>query len=187
MNDNNDTDLLVDDLEALKAQADRLGVKYHPSISAEKLSEKLKAALETQPEEKVAPAAAETKPKETEDQRRLRLKREAEKLVRIRVTCMNPNKKAFEGEVFTVGNSVVGTFRKYVPFDAPDGWHVPNIIYEMLKERQCQIFVETRDERGNRGKKGKLIKEFAIEVLPSLSEKELKELARRQAMRKSVD
>jgi hypothetical protein len=38
------------------------------------------------------------------------------------------------------------------------------------------------DQRGNKVRRGRLIAEFAIEELSPLSEKELKELAQRQAM-----
>lgn len=41
-----DTDLQSQsELEALKARADLLGVTYHPSIGAEKLREKINAAM----------------------------------------------------------------------------------------------------------------------------------------------
>lgn len=172
-----DTDLpVVDELTALKARADMMGVKYHPSISLEKLKEKITAHLN----------AEEDKPVAEPEMDRAALQRNASELMRIRVTCMNPAKKEWEGEIFTVGNSVVGTFKKYVPFNADEGWHVPRIIYEQLKERECQVFTTVRDLRGNSTRKGKLIKEFAIEVLPNLTEEEIKELAQRQAMAKSV-
>ena len=172
-----DTDLpVVDELTALKARADMMGVKYHPSISLEKLKEKITAHLN----------AEEVKTEAAPEMDRAALQRSASELVRIRVTCMNPAKKEWEGEIFTVGNSVVGTFKKYVPFNADEGWHVPRIIYEQLKERECQVFTTVRDARGNSTRKGKLIKEFAIEVLPNLTEEEIKELAQRQAMAKSV-
>ena len=77
--------------------------------------------------------------------------------------------------------------KKFVPFNADDGWHVPYVIYQQLKERQCQIFQTATDARGNKVRKGKLIKEFAIEVLPPLTKEELEELARRQAMAKAID
>ena len=174
-----DTDLpVVDELTALKERADLIGVKYHPSISLEKLRDKVNAALS---DDQKAPEAEAPKKNS-----RLEAQRKASALVRIRVTCMNPAKKEWEGEIFTVGNSTVGTFKKYVPFNADEGWHVPWIIYEQLKERECQVFVTKRDERGNTTRTGKMIKEFAIEVLPDLTEEELKDLAQRQAMAKSV-
>lgn len=177
-------EVVQDELSALKARADLLGISYHPSIGVEKLREKLAAALEdTEPKNEGTGIGAEA---ETKEQKRLRLLQEATKLVRIRVTCMNPAKKEWEGEIITVGNNVVGTIKKYIPFNADEGWHVPHIMYEMLKERQCQVFVSTKTKNGVTIRQGKLIKEFAIEVLPPLTEEELKDLAQRQAMSKSV-
>lgn len=174
-----DNDLpVVDELTALKERAELMGVKFHPSISLEKLREKVNAALNS--------SDAPTEEEKPKNNSRLEAQRKASELVRIRVTCMNPAKKEWEGEIFTVGNSTVGTFKKYIPFNADEGWHVPRIIYEQLKERECQIFVTKRDERGNTTRSGKLIKEFAIEVLPQLTAEELKDLAQRQAMAKSV-
>lgn len=165
----------TDELATLKARADMLGVKYHPSISLEKLREKVNASLAPEQKEVAAPVVD-----------RAELQRKASELVRIRVTCMNPAKKEWEGEIFTVGNSVVGTFKKYVPFNADEGWHVPRIIYEQIKARECQIFVTVKGPRGNTTRQGKLIKEFAIEVLDPLTEEELRDLAQRQAMSQSV-
>lgn len=178
------TEIVQDELSTLKARADLLGVSYHPSIGVEKLREKLAAAMEdTEPKNEGTGIGA---PVESEAQKRLRLMQEATKLVRIRVTCMNPAKKEWEGEIITVGNAGVGTYKKYIPFNADEGWHVPNIIYQALQERQCQVFVSTKTKNGVTIRQGKLIKEFAIEVLPPLTEEELKDLAQRQAMAKSV-
>lgn len=180
---------MPDELSALKVRADLLGIKYHPSISLEKLRTKVNDSVEaasgdvTKDDEPAVVAAVEETPAQT----RMRLKLEANELIRIRVTCMNPAKKDWDGEIFTAGNSAVGSFTKFVPFvDADDGWHVPRIIYNQLVQRQCQVFVTTRDARGNTSRKGKLIKEFAIEVLPPLTAEELQDLAQRQAMAKTV-
>jgi hypothetical protein len=185
----NDTDeiLVQDELTTLKARADLLGVSYHPSIGLEKLREKVNAAAEgKKPAPEVAtPVAA--KAVETANQVRARLKRAALELVRIRVTCMNPAKAEWEGEIITAGNAAVGSVTKFVPFNVEDGWHVPRIIYTQLVERQCQIFTTTTDSRGNKTRKGKLIREFAIEVLPPLTAEELRDLAQRQAMANAID
>lgn len=181
--------VVQDELDALKARANLLGVKFHPSISLEKLREKVNAAVTSDgaaTSEEEAKDPAEPK-QETIGEKRKRLKTEALKLVRIRLTCLNPAKKEWEGEIITVGNSLIGSVKKFVPFNADDGWHVPHVIYQQLKERQCQIFYTATDARGNKVRKGKLIKEFAIEVLPPLTKEELGELARRQAMAKAID
>jgi len=186
MSTDNET-LVQDELVTLKARADLMGVKYHPSISADKLREKIAAALADREPEVVEPEKAPTKEVESENALRIRKRREAAELVRVRVTCMNPIKKEWDGEIFTAGNSVVGSFSKYVPFNVDEGWHVPRIILNQLEDRRCQIFHTVTDSRGNKTRKGKLIKEFAIEVLPQLTKEELEELARRQAMAHSID
>ena len=181
------------ELDELKARADLMGVTYHPSIGLEKLREKVNAAVNSKPTDD-APVqdtgpteVAAVATQETENQRRLRRKREASELVRIRLTCMNPNKREWEGEIFSAGNSLVGTFTKYVPFNVDDGWHVPQIILEMIRARQCQIFYTEKSRNGVNVRKGKLIKEFNVEVLPPLTPAELHDLAQRQAMAKSID
>lgn len=175
----NEEELVVDELEVLKARADKLGIKYHPSISLAKLKEKVSEGLKDETPEEVVTV----KPgKETDVQLKARKRREANALIRIRVSCMNPNKKEWDGEIITTGNTNTGTIKKFVPFNSDEGYHVPHMIYEQLLQRQCQVFVTVKDNRGNKVRKGKLIKEFAIEVLPPLTEKELKELAQRQAM-----
>lgn len=206
MSTDNDENLTPqDELSALKARADMLKISYHPSIGLEKLREKVNAALaadgpvapdtpenssqppadtETKTETQTNPEVAAAPAKESDGEKRARLKREANELVRIRVTCMNPAKKDWKGEIFTVGNSLVGSFKKYVPFNADDGWHVPRIILKQIQERQCQIFVNEATQGGVTKRKGKMIKEFAVEILPPLTQKELDELARRQAMAK---
>ena len=114
-NETLEDDLIVpDELTSLKSRADLLGINYHPSIGVEKLREKIAAAM-SDPADK-----PETKENETEGQKRQRQMQEASKLVRIRLTCMNPFKKDWDGEFFTVGNSVVGSYTKYVPFNSKD-------------------------------------------------------------------
>lgn len=102
------------------------------------------------------------------------------KLVRVNVTCLDPMKKEYLGEIFTVGNDVIGSVRKYIPFNTTDGWHVPKIILDQLKEKECQIFNTIKDDRGNNIRTGKTIKAYVIQELPPLSEEELKELAKVQ-------
>lgn len=200
---------VVDELASLKSRAETLGITFHPNIGLEKLREKVNAVIngtaqasevstkaagptidlaKTQADTEEAAEAEEQAEQpavreETLLERRARKRREANKLVRIRLVCMNPAKKEWEGEVFTSGNSLVGSFTKFVPFNTDEGWHVPGIIYNMIKDRQCQIFVA--GPKGV-GRVGKMIKEFAVEILPDLTPEELHELAQRQAMAGSV-
>lgn len=185
--DNDDALVTQDELTSLKARADLLGLSYHPSIGLEKLREKVNAATSSSDKQEKAASAVVEAVEETEGQRRNRKKREANELIRIRVSCMNPAKAEWDGEIFTAGNSLIGSFTKYVPFNAEDGWHVPRVILNQIQQRQCQVFTTVRDARGNSSRKGKLIKEFAVEILTNLTPEELHELAQRQAMAKSID
>lgn len=172
-----------DELSILKSRADLMGISYHPSIGVEKLREKVAAALSDKPDEVTV-----TKPGvESEQERLANLRNEQLALVRIRLTCMNPMKAEWEGEIITVGNTLVGTISKYVPFNADEGWHVPRILLDTLQDRQCQVFTTVKSKNGINVRKGKLIKEFAIEILPPLTQDELKELAQRQAMSATAD
>lgn len=203
-----DKELQAKELENLKSRAKTLGIKFHPATGAKKLAEKIQAHLDAlesgKPEEsvKAAPAAvAESKGKannpvlqkalakaapETERQRHNRKRKEASRLIRIRVVCMNPNKKEWEGEMFTVSNSVVGTFKRFVQFNAEDGWHVEQIIYNAMKERKYQEWITKKGPRGNKVREGKLVNEFSIEILNPLTGEELGELAQRQAMANNI-
>lgn len=189
MSNDNDEVLVQDELTTLKARAQMLGLSFHPSIGLEKLREKVNAATTgAVPEEPVAKAVPQVVVPETPAQIRVRLKQDAMRLVRIRVTCMNPAKSEWDGEIMTTGNAVVGSVKKFIPFTgAEDGWHVPYIMYEQLRDRQCQVFSTVTDSRGNKVRRGKMIREFAIEVMPQLTPAELAELAQRQAIAKSID
>ena len=173
----------LDELTLLKQRAQTLGIKFHPSIGLGSLRSKVSAALTGEDAEEAAEEPVPEAPAaESRIQMRNRLRKEASALVRVRVTCMNPNKKEWKGEIFTASNSIVGTFRKYVQFNTEEGWHVPQIILNMIKARQFQTFYTIKNERGVAVRKGKLVPEFAVEVLPPLTEKELLELSRRQAL-----
>lgn len=176
------TEIAQDELQTLKARADLLGIQYHPSIGLEKLKEKLSAAMSDAPKEPEKVVIAVSAAQESESQMLQRMRDEQLTLVRIRLSCMNPNKAEWQGELFTFGNTLIGAHTKFVPFNAEDGWHVPKALLDTLLDRQCQIFVTGKTKNGVSIRQGKLIKEFAIEILPPLTKEELQELAQRQAM-----
>ena len=177
-------EIIQDELSVLKERADQMGVSYSRNIGAEKLRARIADALTDQEPVVEAPKKEAV---ETAGQRRNRLRKEASALVRVRITCMNPNKREWQGEIFTVSNAVVGTFRNYVPFNIDDGWHIPEIILQQVKARQCQIFKTVNGPRGEKLRKGTLIPEFSIDVLSPLTDKELSDLAKRQAMAGSIE
>ena len=191
---------MVNELETLKARADMMGIKYHPATGVDKLRLKIQAKLDGKKvEEELEEFSEVTIPKNTSKPEQAlteaefkilnskETRRKAGSLIRCRVTCMNPNKKGWEGEIISVGSAKLGTFKKYIPFNAEDGWHIPYIIVEAMKERKCSFFNVTTDAKGNKVAKAKQINEFSIEELPSLTKEELKELARRQSMMRGED
>ena len=165
------------ELDSLRARADQLGIDYRHNTGVAKLRNLVNQALS--PAVESAPKIAA---KKTETQLVAEARDEAGKLIRIRITCMNPNKKNWEGEIFSVGSAKLGTFKKFVPFDAPDGWHVPNIIYNMIKERKCSVFHTSTSPSGAKTRKSKLVPEFSIEILSPLTPEELRNLTRQQAL-----
>jgi hypothetical protein len=142
-----------------------------------------------------APLPPEAPPRrltKQEQQNALRhqLIRESMALVRCRITNLNPSKKDLPGEIFTVANRYIGTVRKYVPYGevTDNGYHIPKCIYDQLVDRRFQNIRTVKDKRtGTPRVDSSWAKEFAIEVLPQLTEQELKDLALAQAAAGSID
>ncbi len=184
----------AEQIASLKSRLDLMGVKYHHSLGIDKLQTLVAQGLEeaSRPKEEQAIAPA-FEPMDIEDvietigARRARLRREAGTLVRIIVANMNPEKRDWDGDTYSVGNSVVGQYKKFVPFNNEQGWHVPQIVVNHMLEKQCQIWVNKKNERGQKVKVGKLINELNVQILPALSQQQLDELGRRQAMNHSID
>jgi hypothetical protein len=180
-----EAEVQIDELTLLKQQADKIGLKYHPSIGVDALRTKIAEALTSpgpvvnEPEAKPVAAAP------NKMSRRKELQMEALKLVRLRITNLNPQKKDLQGEIFTVSNSFIGDVKRFVPFGetTEDGTHLEWVIYKQLKARRF-LQVKTRKDPRHPGQMivdQKWVPEFALEVLDQLTEEELKELARTQA------
>ena len=194
------------ELDSLKQRADIMGINYHPNIGVDKLKEKIaekttdkaEANAETDPDVSVEYAqeevdtikAAEVAGKadvftpgkqQTASQISAERSKEATRLVRVRVSNMNPLKGSMLGEIFSVGNSKIGFLKKYVPFNAEAGWHVPHMIVQHMREKKFLSHFEVK-VNGKKVNKHKLIPEYAIEIMTPLTEKEIHELKQRQLM-----
>ncbi|NRA77138.1 MAG: hypothetical protein HRU18_02925 [Pseudoalteromonas sp.] len=185
------------EIQILKEKADSLEIQYPGNISLAKLKELLFDGDVTEPEAPVVKQDTseprQGTPKEVaKDKAKLRAqviaqkRKEANRLVRVMITCMNPDKGEHPGEIFTVANSIVGTIRKFVPFQSDQPFHVPQMILNIMRERKCQIFVNKRLSNGQVVKKGKLINEFAIEVLDKISKEELQTIKTKQLAQDSI-
>jgi hypothetical protein len=194
MSEHNDVEEFVEEseIDSLKRKADVMGIKYSPNIGVETLRARIDEQIGVVEKEVKASAPAKPKPKKTKEQLKheyyTRCRKDANKLIRIVVTCMNPNKKDWPGEIITVSNAAIGTVKKYVPFGIEEGYHVPHVIYEQLKNREYQHFVKTpRGPGGIQGMKSVISPEFNIRILDPLTKEQLKELADRQALNHSIE
>lgn len=170
------------ELETLKNIATLSGVQFHPNIKGPALSAKIEEHLKNKPEEAVAKTPEPVVPKKlTPQQERMKIVKEATKLIRVNVVCMNPNRKEWKGDIFTVSNSVVPTIKKYIKFNTEEGWHVPQMLLNSLREKRCQLF-KTVTRNGVDIRQGYLVPEFSIEELPPLNEKQMEDLRKQQAM-----
>lgn len=181
--ENEETEATPDELALLKERATLLGISFSHRIGVDSLREKIanKLAGTEEKEEEAAPVAL-NKAQEAANLRK-ELTADAMRLIRLRITNLNPSKKDLHGEIFTVANRYIGNVRKFIPYGevTDNGYHVPNVIYKQMKTRKF-LNVKTR-----RGKNGNIIvdqqwaPEFALEVLPTLTKEELAKLAAAQA------
>lgn len=174
-------------LAKLKERARMMGIKHSNNISADKLAEKIQARMEgrddTEVKEDVSEADEEL-PHKDQARRRIEKYNDAMKLVRLRIACLNPQKRDLPGEILTVSSRLTGPVRKFVLYGerTDNGYHVPNIIYKMMKERKFLSVKEVKDRQTGRiYPEEQWVSEYSLEVLDPLTPKELKELANQQA------
>ena len=108
----------------------------------------------------------------------------AMKLVRVVVTPNDPLMVNYPGLIFTVGMSGINNGRmikKFVPFSNEDGWHVPTIILRQIESAEMQKFKTVSRPNGEKVLEPYLTKKFNVQILPDLTNAEIKRLADQQA------
>lgn len=184
-----------DELTMLKQRAKLMGINFSGNIGLDALRAKVNAKLDGEKEEpesaqgviydadSVSGSKLYTSDPQPVKSERQQMMDEEMKLVRLRITNMDPKKKDLTGEIFTVANKVVGTVKKFIPYGAAtdNGYHVPNIIYRQLKEREFLNIKTRKDNRGRTIVETSMAREFALEVMPQLTPQELARLAASQA------
>ena len=208
----------VDELALLKQRATMMNIPFSNNIGVETLRQKIQDALDgksntenTAPVEpakanpleagaaQMAAATHEAEDGAQADQvekpekvlsLREKLRLENMRLVRCRITNLDPKKKDLPGEIVTVANDYIGTVRKFVPFGehTEEGFHIEYCLYKMLKSRKFLNIRSTRDRRtGTQKVSQSWAPEFSIEVLPPLTKEELHKLAQAQIAAGSLD
>ena len=182
------------ELDMLKSRAKLMGITFSNNIGLDALKTKIeehKQASEAKTQTQALAQTNEQQPEaQTENQKkktktlslRAHLQKEKMKLVRLRITNLDPKKKDLPGEILTTGNEYLGTVRKFVPFgEATDnGYHVPYCLYEMMRDRK---FLSIKTRKGPKGQtivEQQMVREFALEILPPLTEAELARLSAAQ-------
>ena len=182
------------ELDMLKSRAKLMGITFSNNIGLDALKTKIeehKQASEAKTQTQASAQTNEQQPEvQTENQMkktkalslRAHLQKEKMKLVRLRITNLDPKKKDLPGEILTTGNEYLGTVRKFVPFgEATDnGYHVPYCLYEMMRDRK---FLSIKTRKGPKGQtivEQQMVREFALEILPPLTEAELARLSAAQ-------
>lgn len=188
-----------DELSMLKQRARMMGITFSNNIGLDSLKEKIAAVqaggsvhdkVDTLDEvqEMIDPAAPQ---KSKAVSLRQRVRDENMRLIRLRITCLDPKKKDLPGEILTVANKYLGTVSKFVPFGevTENGYYVPYCLYKMLKSRKFLNIRTFRDRRNNnqiRVEQG-WVPEFALEILPNATKEDLNKLAAAQAAAGGLD
>lgn len=181
--------------KALRAQLLKLGINSSPNASVHTLRAKLaQAQSQTDPKEDSVAVSPVTpsptpSPSQTKADSLDKAKKDALRLIRVRIQNVNPAKADLHGEIFTFANEVIGKVSKYIPYDeAGESYHVPNCIYKMLKSKKfLNVKTYTDKATGRIQINQSWVDEFALEELPPLTPKELHELALKQKAQNNVE
>ena len=202
MNENNDQALstegetAVDELALLKERAKQMGIPFSNNISLETLRKRISVKMEGKEEPEVNPltgdveiAAITSAPKKLDAKQnalalRKMMQRDQMKLVRVRITNMDPKKKDLPGEIWTVSNEYLGNVRKMIPYgeQTDEGFHIPYCLFRLLQSKRF-LHIRTVKDRvtGVERQEKQWVKEFSLDVLPDLTKEELARLAAAQA------
>lgn len=174
-------------LEQLKAKAKQIGLVHGANIGEETLSKKIEEFMSsgTNPLVENAPDAPSSVKSDAE--LRAEARKKANKLHRVNVIPMGPLAQQLEGEIYAAGNSYIGTIKKFIPYNTENGFHVPEIILDVIRERKYIHHYTVKDAQGNEVNKHKMLPAFNIVTLEPLTDAQLKELGKQQRARASYD
>ena len=113
------------------------------------------------------------------------------RLHRVKITNLDPSDSQLNGAIITAVNKFTGKVAKYIPFgdeEAPNGYHVPEILLNQLKNTKFPMRREIKGGAfGVKRYKTTMINKFNIETLPPLTKKEIEELANHQRASHAID
>jgi len=131
-------------------------------------------------------------PSEIEDiaLRRRVIRAQALRLVRVTIQNVDPGDAVLAGGIVTTMNKYTGKVTKYVPYgeESEGGYHIPWMLYEHLRDWKFPLRKEQKGGRfGVKTYKTTMVSKFKIDILPSLTLDELREMANHQRAAQSID
>ena len=171
----------------LMERATLMGIPFHPSIGVKNLKAKIAEYTSDAPAPvKAVEVIVPEIPVETQAQKNTRKRKEASKLHRVNIVCMDPNEKGKEGDWCSMSNRFIGVIKRYIPWNTENGTHVEDVLLNILKEKEYRKTIKKK-VNGKVIKRSISVKKFSIDVLPALTSDELTELARVQSINKSTE
>lgn len=122
--------------------------------------------------------------------RRQVVRTQALRLVRVKITNVDPNDVQLSGGIITAMNQYTGKVSKYIPYgeESENGYHVPQILLNVLKAQKFALRKEIKGGQfGVKKYKTTMVHKFNIEVLPNLNTEELRNLADHQRASHAID
>ena len=176
------------ELESLKERADMMGLKYHPRVGVAKLKAAIEKSLNgeaDEPEDDEPDVAPKISSRQAREVKRKATVKDMSRLIRITLSCNDPQYNKRGGIMKEVGNSY-GSFKKYIPFDKE--FHVPKVIVDHLRSCTFQKSVTKKSrDTGRKITTYTTAKQFVIDVLEPLTEQQIKDLAVSQARSGSLE
>lgn len=157
------------ELEMFRDQCKTMGITFHHKAGVDTLKGLIEEHTKVREPEKEL----------TEVEVTAQLRKSCERLRRVVVTCKDPQKQSWKGEWVSGSNSAVSPVKKYVPFDIDAGFHVPQLLLNVLEDREYR----RKSTDGRDASSGGMAKAYHIEYLDALTASEIQELARQQKLR----
>lgn len=156
------------DWKTLKTYASDMGISVH-SKKREAILSELMAHYQNN----------ELAPVQVEDEVELTSYQRLSRLIRCRVINQNPNETKLPTKLFTVGNMIDDFIpSRVVTFGAIT--HLPASLIDHLKNVTYRYSITKRNAKGHKYTENKELPHYDIQILPPLTPKQLKELAREQ-------
>ena len=184
------------ELELLRERAGFMSLPWSEDTTVEELKAAINAKLDgddskapakSEPDLEVTEAPAPKK-KNAAMTLRKALVQENMRLVRLRITNLDPKDKDLFGQIYTVDNEYLGTVSRFIPFgEATDnGTHIEYCLYKLLRSQKF-LQIKTVGKGINARQETSWVRKFALEILPPLTDKELDVLKASQLASGAVD